>query len=203
LAQLRAGAADLVIGTRYVEGGSAEGLSTVRRSTSRLANVLAQTLLRIDVADPVSGFFMLRRTLIDTIAPHLSTRGFKILIDILVSAGKSIRVLEMPYQFRVRQHGNSKLDNLVVLDFLELLVGKISHGFIPDRFLSFSLIGASGIAVHLAVLALISRFGFMWAQTIATIVAMSSNFFLNNALTYRDQRLTGTKAVFGFVMFFM
>ena len=144
---------------------------------------------------------MLQRSLIDAIAPRLTTRGFKILIDILASAGRDIRVLELPYQFRVRRHGDSKLDNLVVLDFLELLIAKMSRGIIPDRFLSFLLIGASGIAVHLAVLTLTSTIDFTRAQTIATVAAMASNFFLNNALTYRDQRLTGINAALGLVMF--
>jgi dolichol-phosphate mannosyltransferase len=204
LARLRVQAADLVIGARYIEGGSAEGLSAVRHSSSRLANVLARKLLRIDIVDLMSGFFMLRRSLIDAVAPRLSTRGFKILVDILASAGRDIRVIELPYQFRARQHGASKLDNQVVLEFLELLIAKMSLGIIPDRFLSFLLIGASGIGVHLAVLTLAhmtSTIGFAWAQTFATVAAMASNFFLNNALTYRDQRLIGFNAVIGLVLF--
>jgi dolichol-phosphate mannosyltransferase len=204
LTQLRGQAADLVIGARYLEGGSAEGLSVVRHSSSRFANALARMLLRIDIADPMSGFFMLRRSLIDAVAPRLSTRGFKILVDILASANRNIRVLELPYRFRTRQHGASKLDNQVVLDFLELLIAKMSCGIIPDRFLSFLLIGASGIAVHLAVLTLThmtSTIDFTWTQIIATVAAIVSNFFLNNALTYRDQRLTGINAIFGLLMF--
>jgi dolichol-phosphate mannosyltransferase len=204
LARLRSQAADLVIGARYIEGGSAEGLSAIRHSSSRLANFLARKILSINIVDPMSGFFMLRRSLIDAVAPRLSTRGFKILLDILASAGGDIRVLELPYRFRARKHGASKLDNQVLLDFLELLVAKMSNGIIPDRFVSFLLIGASGIGVHLAVLTLAhmtSKMGFTWAQTVATVAAMVSNFFLNNALTYRDQRLTGFKAVVGLVMF--
>ena len=204
LARLRAQDVDLVIGARYVAGGSADGLSAVRHSSSRLANVLARKLLGIDLADPMSGFFMLRRSLIEAIAPRLSVRGFKILLDILASAGRHIRVVELPYRFRARQHGASKLDNQVVLDFAELLIAKLSRGIVPDRFLSFLLIGASGIGVHLAVLGLIyavSTIGFTVAQSVATTVAMASNFFLNNALTYRDQRLTGVDAIVGLVVF--
>jgi dolichol-phosphate mannosyltransferase len=204
LARLRETDADLVIGARYIEGGSAEGLSQARQSTSRWANLLARKLLGIDVADPMSGFFMLRRSLIDAIAPRLSPRGFKILLDILASGGKDTRVIELPYAFRRRQHGSSKLDIRVGLDFLELLVAKLSRGIVPDRFVSFMLIGLSGVGVHLAVLAFVHQLTaltFTWAQTIATGVAMVSNFFLNNALTYRDQRLTGLDAVVGLIVF--
>jgi dolichol-phosphate mannosyltransferase len=204
LARLRAKTADLVIGTRYIAGGSAEGLSAARHSHSRLANVLARKLLGIEVSDPMSGFFMLRRSLLDAVAPDLSARGFKILLDILASAGKDVRVVELPYRFRARQHGVSKLDTQVVLDFLELLIAKWSRGLVPDRFLSFLLIGASGVVVHLLVLTLahvMSAVGFTAAQAIATAVAMASNFFLNNALTYRDQRLTGMNAVLGLILF--
>jgi dolichol-phosphate mannosyltransferase len=204
LARLRAKTADLVIGTRYIAGGSAEGLSAARHSHSRLANVLARKLLGIELSDPMSGFFMLRRSLLDAVAPDLSARGFKILLDILASAGKDMRVVELPYRFRARQHGVSKLDTQVVLDFLELLIAKWSRGLVPDRFLSFLLIGASGVVVHLLVLTLahvMSAVGFTAAQAIATAVAMASNFFLNNALTYRDQRLTGMNAVLGLILF--
>jgi dolichol-phosphate mannosyltransferase len=174
--------------------------------SSRLGGLLARAILRVDVTDPMSGFFMLRRELIEEIAPRLSTQGFKILADILTSAPGHLRVREVPYGFRARLHGASKLDNQVALDFLGLLVAKASANIVPVRFVSFLLVGASGVGVHLVALKLglaILGIGFAAAQALATLVAMTSNFFLNNLLTYRDQRLTGLAALRGLLVFYV
>lgn len=205
LMQFRSNNADIVIGTRYVSGGSADCFSAARHSSSRIANFLARKLLGIKVSDPMSGFFMLRRSLIEEIAPRLSARGFKILMDILSCAGANARVVELPYRFRSRRHGESKLDSQVVLDFFELVAAKISRGLIPDRFLSFLLVGLSGIAVHAVTLTsfhlYVSSFSFIWMQTIATLTAMVSNFFANNYMTYRDRRLKGWNVITGLLLF--
>lgn len=205
LAQLRSQAADIAIGTRYIPGGSASGFSGTRRSGSRLANFLARKLLKIPISDPMSGFFMMRRPLVEALAPRLSSRGFKILMDVLANVDKNTRVIELPYQFRSRQHGESKLDNRVILDFIELLTSRVTRGFVPDRLISFLLVGLSGILVHVSILSSLHVFtpalAFAFAQIIATLSAMVSNFFLNNSMTYRDQRLHGRAAVLGLILF--
>jgi len=197
------GGYDVAVGSRRLETPVA-GLTPARQSGSRLANLVTRKLFGIDVSDPMTGFFMLRRSLIEAVAPRLSPHGFKLLVDILASAGKDVRVVDLPFDFRSRQHGESKLDNQVVIDFLELLVAKLSHGLVPDRFVSFMLVGLSGIGVHLVVLAIMhytTAISFTWAQIVATGAAMASNFFLNNALTYRAQRLSGIRAAIGLVVF--
>ncbi len=203
LARLRANDADIAVGTRY-EAGGAVALSRARLSISRLATYLAMRLLDISVTDPMSGFFMIRRPLAEEIAPRLSTQGFKILMDVLASADSGVRVLELPYTFRSRQHGESKLDSKVALDFANLLLAKMTGDLIPPQFFAFLVVGAVGILVHLAVLNVILSFTgleFIWAQAGATLVAATSNFFLNNVLTYRDQRLTGKRALLGLAIF--
>ena len=205
LEALRANRADVVIGSRYVGTGSADGLSRGREASSRFAGFLAKTLLGAPVTDPMSGFFMLRREALDDLAPHLATQGFKILADILASARGGLRVLELPYTFRPRLHGDSKLDTQVVLDFLGLLAAKVTGNAVPVRFVSFLFVGAIGILVHLATLKLVLEgygLSFGAAQSLATLVAMTSNFFLNNAVTYRDQRLSGWSAARGLLGFY-
>jgi dolichol-phosphate mannosyltransferase len=206
LSRLRGGRYDLVVGSRYLTEGNADGLSRPRLLSSRLAGMVSRRLLKVDASDPMSGFFMLRRQLAEDIAPSLSSHGFKILADILSSSPSPLRVSELPYGFRARLHGASKLDSQVALDFLGLLISKASRNALPVRFVSFLLVGASGIVVHLVVLkALLSLFGlsFAAAQTLATLVAMTSNFFLNNAVTYRDQRLAGVDALKGLLTFYV
>ena len=206
LAVLKTGDADLVVASRKVEGGTVgDGLSKVRAWGSNVANSLAQKLLNVTVSDPMSGFFMIRRDKAEEIAPKLSAQGFKILLDIVSSFDGALRIRELPFTFRERQHGESKLDTLVTLDYFGLLLAKYFGDMVSVRFLMFGLVGASGLVVHLVALRLFLVVGaleFNAAQTAASFVAMTSNFFLNNQLTYRDRRLHGLKAVIGLLTFY-
>ena len=205
LKALRGGQYDLVIGSRYLSESGTEGLSRKRLASSQLAGALARRTLGFEITDPMSGFFMLSRDVIERTAPKLSTQGFKILADILTSARGEIRVHELPYHFRARLHGTSKLDSQVALDFLGLLISKATANTVPVRFVSFVLVGSVGVFVHLGVLKFalsILGLSFAAAQTVATFVAMTSNFFLNNAVTYRDQRLSGVAAIRGLLLFY-
>jgi dolichol-phosphate mannosyltransferase len=205
LRRLRSEDYDLIIASRYVAEGCAKGLSSRRLAWSRAATVLVRRILGLDVTDPMSGFFMLRREVIERIAPSLSVEGFKILADILTSAHGKLRVCEVPYVFRPRMHGTTKLDSQVVLDFVGLLVSKATGNAVPTRFVSFLLVGALGVLVHLVSLKAFLTLGFEFvaAQIFATLVAMTSNFFLNNALTYRDQQLTAGAALKGLLLFYL
>jgi len=205
LARLRENQADLVAATRYVEGGSAEGLSDkTRTNLSGWATTLTTRMLNVPLSDPMSGFFMLRRDRFDAIADKLSPAGFKILLDIVATAGPSLRVAEQSFVFGKREQGESKFNVQVGLEFLGLLFAKLTGDLVEPRFIFFALVGALGLAVHLAALKLALLGGapnFYYAQSIATFVAMTSNFILNNEVTYRDRRLKGLSLVWGFVAF--
>lgn len=206
LALLQNDEAELVVGSRYVSGGSAKSFNKQRLGGSMFATSLARRLLHIDVADPMSGFFMLRRERFEQLAPSLSVQGFKILLDLVASAQGSLRIVEIPYTFGTRLHGESKLDSLVVMDFLGLVLAKLTHDLVSLRFLLFALVGSLGLAVHLitlyAVLS-VSAVPFATAQTIAAVLAMTFNFLLNNSLTYRDQRLKGVAILRGLLLFYL
>lgn len=199
---LRTGGADLVVGSRYVDGGNS-ALSKRRDAISRSATALTRRLTGVTLTDPMSGFFMMRRDRFGPLAPSLSSEGFKILLDIVLTARGALRVREEPYRFSERQHGESKLDARVVLDFFGLLLAKLTNNAISTRFLSFSLVGGIGLFVHLLVLrlSLSGGLGFPSAQAAAVAVAMCSNFFMNNQLTYRDKRLRGFGLVKGLLGF--
>ena len=154
----------------------------------------------------MSGFFMIRRQVIESHAAALAGEGYKLLLDILWTAGKSLKVVELSYRFRERLQGDSKLDALVTVDYLGLLFSKMFGGVLPVRFLMFGAVGLSGVAVHLLVLhyALSAlHLGFGWAQATAVIVAMTWNFVVNNQLTYRDARLGGWRFAGGLLMFYV
>jgi dolichol-phosphate mannosyltransferase len=198
--------ADLVVGTRYTSGADAEGgLSGVRAWGSRFANGLARAVLGVRLSDPMSGFFMMRREVFEEVAPRLSSQGFKLLLDVVASARSPLKIVDAPYHFRPRRHGRSKLDSLVVVDYLGLLLAKVSGDRLSVRFLLFALVGASGLVVHLIALRGlmdIMNVTFDTAQTGAAYVAMTWNFFLNNRLTYRDRRLRGWHVLSGLASFY-
>ncbi|MEO8301295.1 MAG: glycosyltransferase family 2 protein [Rhizomicrobium sp.] len=202
LSKLR-GEADLVAATRYVTGGSAASFSEKRGAISALATKLTHRLVGTPLSDPMSGFFMMRRDRFDEIAPRLSPAGFKILLDIATTAGPKLRIAEQAYSFGERFDGESKFNIQVGVEFLGLLLAKMTGDLFDPRFIFFAIVGSIGLLVHLAVLyaGLSLNEPFRAAQIIATFVAMTSNFLLNNELTYRDRRLKGFAMLRGFVLF--
>jgi dolichol-phosphate mannosyltransferase len=198
--------ADIVVGSRYLADGGFGAWARGRRALSKAATLLSRLVLRgRDLTDPMSGFFMLKRSAFDTAVRGLSQEGYKILLDIVASSPASVRIKELPYVFGLRQHGESKLDSLVVLDYATLLMDKLIGRWVPVRFLMFTGVGSIGILLHMAVLASALDLGvtFLPAQALATAVAIAGNFFLNNTLTYRDKRLKGPGPVLlGLVSFY-
>ena len=201
---LRAGNADVVVASRFAVGGDSAGLAGGGRlALSHTANRLAVMMLGTKLTDPMSGYFMMERGMLEVVVPRLTGQGFKILLDILLSSPTRLRVAEVGAQFRARVAGQSKLSPLV--QFGALLVDKLFGGMIPLRFFAFSLVGAVGVVVNLAVLTVVSQAGagFVTAQTAGTVVAMIENFVLNNSITYRDQRLRGGRLWRGLLLFML
>jgi dolichol-phosphate mannosyltransferase len=205
LAALQSGQHDLVVGSRHSAGGDDAGLGTRWRHVLSHGGIwLAQYFLPIRLSDPMSGFFMMPRPLFESLAGNLTGQGFKILLDLVLSAPAPLRVVEIPFMFHERTAGESKLDALVLVQFAGLLLDKVFGGLLPLRFLSFGLVGALGVLVHLAVLSVVLELGgldFEPAQVVATGVAMVFNFQLNNEITYRDQRLRGPRLWRGLLLF--
>ncbi len=195
---------DLVVATRYKsQTQHVDGLTRLRQAGSRLATRLAQKLLPTQTSDPMSGFFMVRRRIVEAAAPKLSLQGFKILLDILTSSSKPLAVAEIPYDFRPRLHGESKLDATIVTEYFGLIIAKLTGGLVTPRFLMFCAVGSIGLLVHLCMLRflLVDGLSFPAAQTFAMMSAILSNYTLNNALTYRDRRRHGWRFVTGLALF--
>jgi dolichol-phosphate mannosyltransferase len=205
LGALRTGRYDLAVGSRHVAGGDDAGLANRwRHILSDGGMKMAQYFLPVRLTDPMSGFFMLPRPLFENLAASLTGQGFKILLDLALSSPAPLRVVEVPFVFRERVAGESKLDPLVLAQFVGLLLDKVFDGLLPLRFISFALVGALGVLVHLVVLtAALKLLGlhFEAAQAVATVVAMVFNFQLNNDITYRDQRLRGHRLWRGLLVF--
>jgi dolichol-phosphate mannosyltransferase len=205
LAAAKAGDADVVVASRYMEGGSTGDLAAERVRLSRLASALSQVLCK-GLTDPMSGFFLVRRNFLERVVRRLYGRGFKVLLDLIAAARGQVRIVELPYRMRTRQYGESKLGARVIAEFFMLLAYHLTGRLLPARFFLFAAVGFTGLGVHLAVLwAVFGATGgnFLASQAIATWAAMTSNFFLNNAFTYGDQRLRGRRIWRGLVSFYL
>jgi dolichol-phosphate mannosyltransferase len=205
LNELRSRDLDVVVGSRYVAGGGTGDWDESRKTISRIAGRLAKGLVPEQLRDPMSGFFVMKAQALRDAAHHLSGYGYKILLDLFVSAGRPLQFAEVPYTFKPRAHGESKLDSLVAWEYLMLLVDKRIGHIVAPRLLFFVLVGGSGVAVHYAILSTLFLglgVSFPLAQLVGTVFSMTSNFFLNNLFTYRDQRLRGSRLVRGLLSFY-
>jgi dolichol-phosphate mannosyltransferase len=206
LTALRSQQLDIVVGSRYTDGGGIGGWDTKRAAYSRFATRISRYFTRTELTDPMSGFFMIRREALMQRVRKLSGVGFKILLDLFASSSKTMRFQELPYIFKERHAGESKLDNRALLEFGMLLLDKWIGHLVPVRFVAFALVGGVGLMVHFLVLLLIFRItgsSFMLGQTAATLVAMTTNYLLNNFFTYNDVQLKGWKLLTGWFSFIL
>lgn len=204
LQMLRQESLEIVVGTRNAKGGSMGQFSARRVLLSRLGERVSRAVCRCELSDPMSGFFIVRRSYLLEVVRDLQGNGFKILVDMLASSPRPVRLGELGYDFRARTSGESKLCVHTGVEYLLLVLNKLSGGVVPVRFAAFALVGAIGLATHLVVLAGMlygAHLHFIAAQAIATTVAMIENFFLNNLITYRDRSLRGLRWLTGLASF--
>jgi dolichol-phosphate mannosyltransferase len=205
LAKIKTEKLDIVVASRHVAEGSLGDWQKSRVAISDFATRLSRLVIKADLTDPMSGFFMVERSAFAGAMRRLSGQGFKILLDLFASTPRPFAFAEVPLKFRERLHGESKLDTLVAWEYLMLLLQKLIGPAVPVRFLLFSLIGGLGVVTHLATLWLAlnaAQASFAVAQGVATVMAMSGNFLLNNLFTYRDRRLRGWRLLSGLGSFY-
>jgi len=206
LSHLKEEDVDVVIGSRYIDGGGVGSWDESRQFISRLATRLSRMVVKTKLTDPMSGFFMIRRDVLTNSVRHLSVIGFKVLLDIIASSSHKLKIKELPYEFRCRQEGESKMDANAAWSYMMMLVDKRLGHLIPVRFIAFAAVGGMGVFVHLIVLTALLKgadVSFIAGQSIATIVAMTFNFTLNNILTYRDMSLKGKQWFYGWISFML
>jgi dolichol-phosphate mannosyltransferase len=204
LEKLRVEDLDIVVATRNAAGGSMGEFGPMRVFISRLGQRFSRAVTHCVLTDPMSGFFVVRRSFFLEVVRRLYGGGFKILVDMLASATRPVKLGEVGYTFRTRQVGESKLDLNVSIEYLILVVNKLTHGVAAASLVLFALVGTFGVAVHFAFLSVLyfgAHLSFGAAQTWATFAAMTSNFFLNNLITFRDRSLRGSYLFFGWLSF--
>ena len=201
---------DIVVASRYIKGGSIIGWPFKRRLISKGAVKIAQYGLGLNkkVTDPMSGFFALKRHIIDNV--KINSAGYKILLEILVKSDDA-RVKEIPYTFTNRTAGKSKLDNAVIRDYIKAVYHLYRYGRTSGKAMSwlrrvkkrrtvlflskagrFYTVGTSGLLINyfVSVLLFSSSFaslGYIQATIVGIIVSNVSNFLLNKAWTFEDR----------------
>jgi dolichol-phosphate mannosyltransferase len=195
---------EIAIGSRFVPGGDVGKFAANRIKISKAGARLARLVVKQELSDPMSGFFMLRRDVFERVVRRLSAKGFKILLDIFASSPRPLRAVELPFVFGSRVRGESKLDTMVAWEYAMLLLDKMVGRYVPVRFMMYLAVGTLGLGVHFAILWFTYKsrtLPFAESQTIATAIAMVFNYWLNNLITYRDQRLRGIRFLYGFFSF--
>lgn len=194
---------DIVVASRFKNIGKSpqDGLSYKREKMSKIGNMISRLCLGVELTDPLSGFFIVRRSVIERVLHKLSDVGFKILLDIFATyynLGIKLKFQEIQMHFKKRNSGESKLDIMAISEFVMLIFDKLFGRFIPVRFALFILVGLSGLFVHSCCLYFFLKFAnlqFLQSQILSTLIAMNTNFIFNNLFTYRDKRIKGIKSL--------
>ena len=193
---------DVVVGSRNKSGGSMGAFSAQRVRLSNLGRRISSLLSRVDISDPMSGFFIISRAYLDEVVRSLSAVGFKVLLDLLASSQRPVRFGEVGYTFRNRQFGESKLTLAVCLEYVELVLDKMVGDWIPVRYAFFGLVGAIGVVAQFVLVRWMNHYlPFLTAQIAGSVIVMILNYFLNNRLTFRARRLQGWAWVGGLAGF--
>jgi len=196
---------DVVVASRRTTGGSMGEFAKKRIRLSNLGSRVSRLVCHCEVTDPMSGFFIVDSRFFRASAPRLTGTGFKLLVDILASSPVPPWIAEVPYRFRNRLAGESKLDVNVELEYIFLIVDKLVGRYLPTRFVLFLGVGSLGLLIHLSILGTFHLFApaaFSTEQVVATLSAMMFNFFLNNMVTFRDRRLKGVALLRGLFVFY-
>ena len=184
--------ADLVIGSRYLKEAGVGDWEKKRTLLSQWGTKLTLKLIGHKVSDPLSGFFLMRKQLFSDCAEKLVGQGFKILLDVLSNFPPgTITIKEVPFVFRRRSYGESKLSPSTIKYFVEFLFIKTFGRYIPIRFVKFCLVGLGGAMVHFFLLYLFYRkflFSYQLSLIIAIECAIISNYLYNNFWTFWEYR---------------
>ena len=200
---------DLIIGSRFLNSSLISGLSDKRKKGSLVANSLAKFSLSREyskLTDIMSGFIVFKSQKVLKLVERIDVNGFKFLYELLSVSKGTLDCNEIPLNFMPRQFGESKLDIAIVWDFLVSLIHSLSKRLIPRKAISFAFVGITGVLVQFLI-----SYSFMWllgfsfqnVLPIAVVSAATSNYLVNNWLTFRANRLRNKALFFGLIKFLL
>ena len=200
---------DLIIGSRFLNSSLISGLSDKRKKGSLVANSLAKFSLSREyskLTDIMSGFIVFKSQTVLKLVERIDVNGFKFLYELLSVSKGTLDCNEIPLNFMPRKFGESKLDIAIVWDFLVSLIHSLSKRLIPRKAISFAFVGITGVLVQFII-----SYSFMWllgfsfqnVLPIAVISAATSNYLVNNWLTFRVNRLRNKALFVGLLKFLL
>ncbi len=200
---------DLVLNSRFLDESSIFGLSKSRENSSNFANKIARLTLSNNykfVTDYLSGCFVFKRNKCIEYIKVIDVNGFKFLYELLSISNGKLDIVESPLTFQPRKFGSSKLDIAVIWDFNISVIHSLLRRLVPRKAISFGLVGLTGVFVQLFVLYFLmwtTNFSFIKILPLAVITAATSNFLINNLLTFRNKRLKGRALLIGLLKFLL
>ena len=200
---------DLIIGSRFLNSSLISGLSDKRKKGSLVANSLAKFSLSREyskLTDIMSGFIVFKSQTVLKLVERIDVNGFKFLYELLSVSKGTLDCNEIPLNFMPRKFGESKLDIAIVWDFLVSLIHSLSKRLIPRKAISFAFVGITGVLVQFLI-----SYSFMWflgfsfqnVLPIAVVLAATSNYLVNNWLTFRVNRLRNKALFVGLLKFLL
>jgi dolichol-phosphate mannosyltransferase len=197
--------ANLVVGSRYCKDGSTGKWSFFRKSVSRVATRFSQYVINNDLSDPMSGFFMIRKENFLGVVNKLNAKGYKILLEIMSQLdNKNLNILEVPYEFKNRVHGESKLSPEVAMQLIDFIYLKVFGEYIPIDYIKFISVGVIGSALHFTVLYIMHiTLGYVYNASLLIAIEMTiiMNYFINNLWTFRQITHQGHAIIIGLIKF--
>ena len=201
--------ADLVIGSRFLDSSKLKGLSEKRSIGSKIANQASRISLPKNyslITDYLSGCFCINKVNTEKLIRKIEINGFKFLYELLSLSKGRLNIIEVPLVFKLRKYGNSKLDLAIVWDFLISILHNFSFRIVPRRAISFGLVGLSGVFIQLSLTLILTRIfllEFSKVLPFSVVCAATSNFLINNQLTFRNNRLRNFSLFKGLLKFLL
>jgi len=194
------GKADFAIGSRYVPGGEIKGWGIKRKLMSKTATLLARVYTK--VKDPMTGFFMIKRTCIKD--KKINPKGFKILLELIIKANYKI-IKEIPIIFTNRIEGKSKAGTKEIFCYLQNLIGYLPYKKkVIREFFKFAFVGGIGTIINVLLLYILTEKAgvyYLLSAIVSFLIAMTSNFILNKVWTFKENiRLNAKKKYFQFAL---
>ena len=175
------------IGSRDIEGGSYGDLSRKRKITSLIGRWFAHKLLKVNINDPMSGFFAISRSFFKEVKNQINPSGFKILLEFIVRK-QTPRVTEIGYKFKRRMYGDTKLNTTIIVEYLLALIDLRFGWLIPNRFVMFAFVGFSGSLVCFFSFSIASFCGLkvLLSVYLGTQIGIFWTYSLNNFFTFSN-----------------
>ena len=200
--KIATGKYDICIASRNIENGGYGNLILTRKLLSKFGIWLANFILNMKLSDPMSGYFGISRKLFEGIKHSINPRGFKLLLEILYKS-KNVNIAHIPYNFKVRKFGETKLTLAIGFEYLLALLDLKLGWVISYRFILFGFVGFIGSCLNFSFFITFLYFDLpiLWSVFYAASLGMIWSFLANNFFTFSEYRYSRKKILLGLFLY--